>query len=130
MRESEEKKSSLYKTTCTGLVIASLAIFLGVIFSARNFVSSLENNPIWPYLALCLPLGIIYVAIGVLGMVFFSLENRTYSKRALFIIGLISGIIFILSSIPVFLVLKDIAIGICAVGIGICLIFISFLERA
>lgn len=125
----EEKKSSLYKTTCTALVLAPLAIFLGLIFSTRNFVSSLGDTPIWPYLVICLPLGLVFVLIGTLGMVFFSRENKPNSRLILFIIGLVSGIVLGLSSLVMFIILKDITLGICSIGIGVCLMFLSILEK-
>lgn len=125
----EEKKSSLFKTTCTALVLAPLAIFLGLIFSTRSFVSSLEGNPIWPYLAICLPLGVLFVIIATLGMIFFSRENKPNSRLILFIIGLVSGMLLGLSSLVMFITLKDITLGICSIGIGLCLIIISILEK-
>lgn len=128
MREEKEKKSSLFKTNCTALVLGPLAIFLGLIFSTRNFVSSLENNPIWPYLSFCLPYGIFYFLIALVGMLFFSFSDKSWSKKALFIIEIISSSLICLGSIPFFIFLNDISLGVCSIGIGACILILSILN--
>ncbi|HBM70780.1 MAG TPA: hypothetical protein DD377_05480 [Firmicutes bacterium] len=128
MREAKERKSSLFKTNCTALVLGPLAIFLGLIFSTKNYVSSLDNNPIWPYLSICLPYGLAYFLIALLGMVFFSFQDKSWAKKALFIIGIFASILICLGSVTFFILLKDISLGICSIGIGACLLVLSFLN--
>ncbi len=128
MREAKERKSSLFKTNCTALVLGPLAIFLGLIFSTKNYVSSLDNSPIWPYLSICLPYGSVYFLMALLGMLFFSFYDKGWAKKALFIIGFIASILICSGSVTFFVLLKDISLGICSIGIGACLLVLSILN--
>ncbi len=122
-------KGSLHRTLSTAMIIAGFIAFAAMFFPLQKNKPT-EADPAPYYLPWCLVYGIICLAIAGLGVAGLLLDEdrRDGLRKAFPILGIASGGLVIIMSLPIIIVWSHFEFFISLALIGGCLLAIAILS--
>lgn len=126
----EIKKTSIFRTLDTGLLLSLLVMAAALIYMLYQFAPATDRASVMlPY---AIPFGTTAVILGGVALFFMSSLEKLRSRYITLIVALLSGLLEIAVGILGIAIFANLGIGISIIGIGVCLLgldFVAFLSR-